>query len=306
MQFGTTAVNVLIMLAYAVPGYLLIKTKAVKQESIPAFAKVLLYVCQPCLSIYSFQKVLYSKELLKNMGIFVGLSLAVMLFILCAVFLLFFKKRNDERYRVSTVASCLGNVGFLGVPLLEALLPQYPEAVSYSAVFIVGMNILSWTICCALLTGDKKFISVKKLFLNPPVLTLFISLPLFFTRTQLPAVIFNSVSLLGKMTTPLCMIIVGMRFACASPKEIFVDWRVYFTAAVKLVVMPLIAFLLTHWLPIDYAMKAAMFILCCCPTATQVLNLAEINSCGQKSAANTVLSGTIFSMLTIPVMLLIL
>ncbi len=306
MQFSVTAVNVAIMLAYAVPGYLLIKTKAVKQEVIPALAKILLYICQPCLSIYSFQKVLYSKELLKNMGIFVGLNVGVMLFVLGSVFLIFYKKREDVRYRVATVASCLGNVGFLGVPLLEALLPQYPEAVSYSAVFIVCMNILSWTVCLALLTGNRKFFSVKKLILNPPVLTLFISLPLFFTRTTLPTVIFNSVSLLGKMTTPLCMIIVGMRFACASPKEIFTDWRVYFTAAVKLIIMPIIAFLLTHWLPLDYSIKATIFILCCCPTASQVLSLAEINGCGQKNAANTVLASTIFSMITIPIMLLML
>lgn len=306
MQFGETAVNVLIMLAYAVPGYLLVKTKAVKQEAIPAFAKVLLYVCQPCLSIYSFQKVTYSAALVRNMGIFVGINLAIMLLILFGLYFLLRKKYDDKRYRVCTVAACLGNVGFLGVPLLEALLPQYPEAVAYSAVFIVTMNVLSWTVGSAVLTGEKKYISLKKVILNPPVLTLFISLPLFFTKTALPEVLFSGVSLLGKMTTPLCMLIVGMRFATASPKELFTDWRLYATAVVKLVTMPLIAFLFTHWLPIDYSLKATMFILCCCPTASVVLNLAEIYSSGQKTAANLVLTSTLFSMATIPLMLLML
>lgn len=306
MQFSQTAVNVLIMLAYAVPGYLLVKSKAIKPDSISAFAKLLLYVCQPCLSIYSFQKVPYTPALLRNMGIFIGINLAIMLLILAAMYLVFHKKYADNRYRVCTIAACLGNVGFLGVPLLEALLPQYPEAVAYSAVFIVTMNILSWTLGSAVLTGNKKFISVRKIIINPPVLSLAISLPLFFTNTTMPDVLFNGVTLLGKMTTPLCMLIVGMRFATAAPKELFIDWRLYMTAGVKLVLMPLIAFLITHWMPIDYSLKATMFILCCCPTASVVLNLSEIYSCCQKTAANLVLTSTLFSMVTIPLMLLIL
>ena len=306
MPFTTTAINVLIMLAYAVPGYLLVKFKAIKPESISAFAKVLLYVCQPCLSIYSFQKVTYSVPLLKNMGIFTGINVAIMVFILMVVYVIYRRGYEDERYRVCTIASVLGNVGFLGVPLLEALLPEYPEAVAYSAMFIVSMNILSWTLCSAILTGDKKYISIKKLFLNPPVLTLAISLPLFFTKTVLPDVILNSVTILGKMTTPLCMLIMGMRFATVEPKQLFIDWRLYTTAATKLVIMPIIAFLVTHWMPVDYSIKATIVILCSCPTASVVLNLAEIYNVGQKTAANLVLTSTLFSMLTIPLILMIL
>ena len=309
MQFSTTAINVLIMLAYAVPGYILVKVKAVKPDSIPAFARVLLYVCQPCLSIYSFQKVTYSPELFANMGIFAGLNMAIMLVILGLSFLLCYRQYKTEEgqsFRACTIAACLGNVGFLGVPLLEALLPEYPEAVSFSAMFIVCMNILSWTICSMILTGDKKYLSVKKIFLNPPVLTLFITLPLFFTKTAIPEVVLNPITLLGKMTAPLCMLIMGMRFATVRPKELFPDWRLYATASVKLIVMPLLAFLITHWLPVDYSIKATIVILCSCPTASVVLSLAEMYRTAQKTAANLVLTGTLFSMVTIPLILLIL
>ena len=307
MPFTTTAINVLIMMAYAVPGYLLVKLKAVKPDSISAFAKVLMYVCQPCLSIYSFQKVTYSLPLLRNMGIFAGINLAIMLFVIFTCFFIFRSKYEDKRLRVCTIATGLGNVGFLGIPLLEALLPQYPEAVAYTALFIVTMNVTSWTVGSVILTGDKKFIKPKKILLNPPVLTLFITVPLFFTRTTLPDVLLNSVTILGKMTTPMCMLIVGMRFATAAPKELFTDWRLYMTAGIKLVIMPLIAFLVTHWLPIDYSLKATMVILCCCPSASVVQSLSEIYSTGtQNTAANLVLTSTLFSMATIPVMLLIL
>ena len=46
-EFLITLATVGIMLAYAVPGYILIKVKAVKADSISAFSKLLMYVCSP-------------------------------------------------------------------------------------------------------------------------------------------------------------------------------------------------------------------------------------------------------------------
>jgi len=306
MQFTTTAINVLVMLLYAVPGFILIKAKAIKEESIKAFAKVLLYVCQPCLSLYSFQKAEYSLPLLKNMGIFVGLNVGIMLVILAVVFVILHKKFDDCKNRVMTLASAFGNVGFFGVPLLEALLPENPETIAYSAVFIVAMNLLSWTLGFYILTGERKYLNLKKIFLNPPFISLLVSLPLFFTCTKLPSVLGGAVEIVGKMTTPICMLIVGMRFACSDLKELFREPRIYITAAVKLVCMPLIAFLTVNWLPIDYPLKATFVILCSCPTASLVLNFSEVYGNGQKTASFIVLSSTVFSMITIPLILMIL
>lgn len=307
MEFGSVALNVAVLLVYAIPGYLFIKLKVVKSDTIPAFAKLLLFVCQPCLSIYTFQKVTYSLELFKKMAIFFALSIALQIFMLLLLRLIFIKKYDDVKYKIANVASVLGNCGFFGVPLLESLLPDYPEAMAYAAVFIIAFNIIAWTLGAYLLTGDKRFIASKKAFLNPPVLTLFISLPLFFTQTTLPGVISNAVTILAKFTTPLCMFILGMRFATANVKELFTTPTVYISSIAKLIVFPLLAFLVTHWLPIDYAMKATIYILCCCPSASVILGLSEItDNGGQKYAAYSLLASTIFCMITIPVLLLIL
>jgi len=305
MEFTTTLLTVALMLAFAVPGFILIKTKAVKKESISAFAKVLMYVCQPCLSLYSFQKVIYSKELFLNMLLFAALSLVLQLGVIMLLFFIF-RKSEDAKYRVVTISSVFGNVGFLGVPLLEALVPQYPQAVSYSAAFIVTMNLLSWTVGSFMLTGDKKYISVKKAFINPMFISLCVTLPLFFTKTVLPAPLLNSVTLLGRMTTPMCMLVLGMRFASSEIKEMFTDPRVYLSASLKLIAFPLLAFLVTHWLPVHESIKITAFILCCCPTASTVLSLAEIYDTNQKFASFTVLAATVFCIVTIPLLLLIL
>lgn len=306
MEFGLTSVTVLIMLLYAVPGYLLVKSKKISPNSIAAFSIVLLYVCQPCLTVYSFQKTLYNKNLFINMLIFLGLSALVQIIMLLGFYLILRKKYDDAKYRVITLAATFGNVGFMGVPLLEALMPQNPEAVAYSATFTISMNFLSWSLGSFLLTRDKKYIKAKELVINPPMLSLFVALPLFFTRTALPSSLLNGVTILGKMTTPLCMLILGMRFATVKKRDLFKDGSIYITSAIKLIVFPLLSYLLAVFLPIDNSLKATLFILCACPTASIVLNLAEIYNTGQKSAANIVLASTIFSIITIPLLLLIL
>ena len=54
--------------------------------------------------------------------------------VLLLFFFLFRKKRNEVKYRVYNLAVCFGNCAFMGVPILEALLPDYPEAVVFFSV----------------------------------------------------------------------------------------------------------------------------------------------------------------------------
>lgn len=227
MQFGTVALNVAIILAFSIPGFLFIKTKLLKPEAISSFAKLLLYFCQPCLSIYSFQKVTYSGPLFLNMLIFMAISCVMQISVILLLRLIYHRKIAEAKYRIATVAPVLGNVGFIGIPLLEALLPQNPEAVTYAATFIITLNVISWTIGAYIITGDKSYIKPKKILLNPPVLTLFITLPLFFTKTVLPDVLMNFVTIPAKFTTALCMVILGMRFAAADLKKMFSEPTVY-------------------------------------------------------------------------------
>lgn len=306
MEFTVTAITVAMMMLYAVPGFILVKTRSVKPESISAFAKVLLFVCQPCLFIYAFSNATFTVSLLREMGIFFGICTALQIAMLFIMYAVFHKKYDDVRNRVCTVACTLGNVSFLGIPLLEAVLPAYPQAIIFSSLFSVSMNLLAWTLVSALLTADKKYMNVKKFFLNPPVLSLLIALPLFFTCTKLPSELSGAVALVGRMSTPMCMLVLGMRLATVHPKAMFSDRRVYISCFIKQVLYPLFAMAAIYFVPVPYYVKATLFILCACPSASLVLNLSEIYGAGQKSAANTVLTSTIFSMITLPLMLLIL
>lgn len=306
MNSMTAALSaVFVMLVYAVPGFLLIKARLISKDSISAFAKLLMYVCSPALVIYSVSRVEYSPKMALEM-------LTVLIFLLLLqggtvflVYLLLKKKYSDAKYRIYTLATCFANCAFMGVPVLEALLPDYPQALAFSAMASLSLNVLGWTIGSFIISGDRRHMSLRKIILNPTVLALMAVLPVFFFKIQLPSSIDGIVTMLGKMTTPLCMLIMGMRLATSSFKAVFGDARQYLTVGIKQIVFPLFCLALLLLLPIDANMRAAIYIMMCCPVASVVLNFAEMLGEGQKEAANLVLLGTMLSAVTIPLMVLL-
>ena len=343
MDFSTTAINVLVLVALAIPGFLLVKSKLIKAKAIPYFSAVLLYVCQPFLSLQSFLKVEYSTTILAGMGwtfLFAVVTQLALFLILWAVFKRKFdnpeitvhlqaegylggdkitqdpmlkaqiaRTAEGRAYRAVVNLATFGNVGFFGVPLLTLLFPLNPEAVVYSAVYVCAMNMMGWSIGVYILTGNKKFMSVKKALVNPPTLTLLVALPLFFagvTLAKMPMEIGKIIGYFGDMTAPMCMIILGMRFGSQPLKSLFTDWKNYLASFVKLLVFPVVVFLIVWGLPLDRMLKVTLVIMSAMPSATNTLNFAELYGADKKTSANTILLSTIFSILTIPLVMLLL
>ncbi|MCD7731136.1 MAG: AEC family transporter [Oscillospiraceae bacterium] len=305
MTFMITSATVATMLLYAVSGWLAVHFGKVKESSISSFASFLMYVCQPCLTIYCFGKVEYSSGIIKNMLIFFCITFMLMLVSIAVTVFVLKKFGSEVKYRISSLAMSLGNCTFMGVPLVEALLPDYPEAVVYSNVYFFGMSILCWTLASYLITQDKKYISVKKVILNPAVIAVLLSVIMMVTGVELPSIIDDTITTLGKMSTPLCMIVLGMRLASIPVKPIFTSGLQYASAGVKLIIYPLTALLLGMIIPIEPQMAQTLFILSCAPSAAVVLTFSEMLGEGQDVAANNVLLSTILSVVTIPVMMLL-
>lgn len=311
-EFKTTLIMAGIMLAYAVPGFILIKTKLVKSDSISSFSKLLMFVCQPALTLYSFNKADFTKQLGINLLIFLAIITIAQLIFIGVFYLIFRKKMDQVKYRITTVATTLSNCSFLGVPLLEAIFPDSPNVAVYSMMYFLSMSLLGWTLVSAIITRDKKYISIKKILINPATLSIAVSLPFFFTgfkigaqNGQLLGQIGNMIDILGKMTTPLCMLVLGMRLATIKIKSVFDNWIQYFAVAINQIVFPLCVLGLLTLLGVDTELRSCMFIMCACPVAAVVQNYAEILGEGQGAAANMVLLGTMSSIVTLPLMALL-
>lgn len=287
------------MLLYAIPAFFLRKFNVTKSDHIPVLAAILLYICTPAIVISSFQNLEFSLSSVSKLGIYLILALLLQLAVMSAVWF-FVRKSPNKKKRIAAIASALGNCGFFGIPLLRAMLPENPEATIYSAVFSIAMNTIAFTFGSLIISGDKKHIKIKKIFLNPATIGLFISLPLFIFGIKLPNILQTALNACVDLSTPLCMFVLGMRLSTVKFSRIFMNTSAYLAIFVKQLIMPFAALSITLILPLDPIMETAFVIISACPVASVVLNLSEILGEGQEYAADCVLLSTILSIITIP------
>lgn len=307
MSFQIALSNVLISLFFAALGFILQKWKKDSQAHLPTLSAVLVYICSPFLIISSFISLPYSVENLTSMLLFFATSFVLQAAFMLILFLFLHKKYGDAKYRIITIGSVLGNVGFFGLPVVKSLFPDEPIVACYSAMYVISMNLLVFTVGVFCLTGEKKYISLRSAILNPSMLGFAIGLPLFiFSAGQyIPEAITSNAELLGRMSTPLCMIILGIRLGSVKFSALFCRPSIYAITLGKLLVYPLFAYLAVYFLPFTAPFKACILILSAAPCASIILNLAEIHEKETELAANYVLITTLLCVVTIPLLALL-
>ncbi|MBR5250797.1 MAG: AEC family transporter [Clostridia bacterium] len=325
MEFKIVAGNVLTMLAFMLCGYLLTILKKGNVSHAKTLSAVLIYICCPAMILSSWQSMKYTPQNALQTGLFFVVSLVIQLLFFAVMYLILKNKINpkkqtnangdanaqqtqsdDAKYRLLAMGSMIGNVGFFGLPLVSALFPNEPMVACFSCVYVVSMNLLVFTLGVFLLTGDKKHISLKSAILNPSTLAVLFALPFFFFKVTFPTAILTPIDLLGKMSTPLCMFILGMRLANANKKNLFTRPMVWLGCLLKLVVFPLFVYLLVTFLPFfDATFKASLLVLSATPSAVIILSLAEFHEREQELSANVILLSTLLSVITLPLIILL-
>lgn len=307
-SFQIALINVLITLFYLVPGFIVRKMGKVSPDHLPTLSAVLVYIGNPFLCVSAFMSLDFSVEMTLNMLYFFLVTLVLQSLFMLVLYAILRRKEQESKYRVLTIGSVVGNVGFFGIPILRALYPANPELACYSTVFTLSMNILIFTVGIFCLTGDKKYMSIKSAIFNPTVFSILIAFPvyLFGLKQYFPDALSNAITTVGAMTTPLCMFILGIRLASAPLKRIFSRPIVYATAALKLLVFPLFCYALVYFLPFSDIFKAGILVLSGMPCASVLLSMAEIHRSETEMAANCQLVSTLLCFLTIPILTLLL
>lgn len=317
--FITCVIRVAVSLCFCIPGFILCKKNMASEKHLSTMSTILVYICGPCMIIYSFYNASVS---LSENGINKGeaalnlLYFGIATFLLqCAFMLILYiilkRKYDDAKYRLLTCGSVLGNVGFFGLPLVVSLVPLNPLVACYSSIYTITMNLLVFTVGVFCLTNDAKYMDLKSALINPTTVGLVLSIPLFIFGDKIVNVskidVFaQGINLLGQMTTPLCMLILGIRLATVNFKSLWTRPFIYLICFLKMIVFPIVCFFAVYFLPfIDNDFKKAILIISAVPCASVILNMAEIHHSEEELAANCVLVSTLLCMVTIPVVTLL-
>ncbi len=278
-------------------------------------SKLIITIGQPALIIYSLVRMPYSAEDLwlglKTLGF--GLVLHLLL---AGISLLFFIRYSDvDERKLSEFSMVFGNVGFIGIPLLESLFG--PTGAFMGAFFVVSFNLILWTAGIALLAQKRPDIKLtpKKALLNYGTVPSAIGFVLFLGKGLLPPllpegvmdvlnvcspVVTQTLSYMASLCTPVSMLIIGALLAGRAPRQIFGSGKVYYLCFVKLLVIPMLTCLVMKLCGFGASWILFAATVTAMPSATTVSMLAELYDINPGYSAQCVGTTSLLSMATMP------
>lgn len=314
-------ISVLTLFCYVMIGFILRKTKLVNEGFAKNFSVYVLYVAQVALLLHGFI-IPFDKMVLKNLLILLFFAVAAHIaFYFFAINL--YKKAPDATKQVLRFATIFSNAGYMGIPVISDVFGE--EYVIYATFYCVAFNVFAFSLGRLIYTGDAKYIKLKNLIINPAVIPISIGFILYCTGATTAIVdsmsrsdflgqtfsfLYNILTVLKNTVAPASMIIIGVKLAETSFKGLHRDKNVYLFLILRLF---LLATLL--WIPlrvlyefslITYEVMAILVILASTPSAALTTMFAELYDKDSKYAGKLVALSTVLSVLTMPLVALLL
>lgn len=300
MQFSIIINQILVLFIIIFIGYIIRKKEVINQEVSDGLTDLLMEITLPAL-IISSMIIEINPRLVNNLQISFWVWGGLYLFIIGIVSLLsHYLAFSQDQKCVFKFAIIFGNVGYMGYPVIDAIYPEY--GMLYAIIGNIFFNILAWTYGIYLFAkkedGDNK-IQLEKL-LNNGFIAIIIGLGFLLTGYQLPNPITGALDWLGNMTFPLSMIVIGSSLTNINFKTILHNKYLYLISGLKLIIIPLIIFLILQPFTIPTKINNIVVILFAMPSAATTVVFAEKFEADYTLASEGVFVTTLFSLVTIP------
>lgn len=298
------AEQVAILYIIAVIGLICDKAGIYTESTAKKCTDLLFYVITPAKILQSFFDLEYSPDAVK--GLFLAIGCGLLMHGVAALFVTpLYRKSPPEKASVYKFASMYGNCGYMGLPLVDAVLGS--EGVFFCSAVIVSFQIFNFThgvfIMNAGKTENKAKIEPKRLILNPGVLPVLVGLPLFILSVKLPNILDAPVRSLANLNSPLAMLIFGTYISNTNFKSIFKEWRIFTVGLFKLIAMPLAMLAAVKFTGLAGTLGMTLLITSATPSANNTVMFSAKYDRNTGLASQTVAVLSLISIVTLPVMI---
>ncbi|RSZ56952.1 AEC family transporter [Massilia atriviolacea] len=290
-------------------GYLAVRRHLLPQLAIPGLNSFVLYFALPCL-LYRFGSTTPLTQLL-DAGLF-GVYLLCALATVGLAMLLTLRRAGWNDGAFGALVAAFPNTGFMGVPLLLALLG--PRSSGPVIVALVVDLVITTSLCIALsrlgpsgAQGSAAALrnALAGMLRNPMPWSILLGALASGIGLVLPKPLMNTISLLADAASPVALFTIGavlarsqMNASGATAPADFVP-----VALIKLVVHPLLMLAIGHaaiglGVPIDPAALAVLVLVACLPSASNVALLTERFGADTGRVARIILVSTALSFLS--------
>nr|MBE6544839.1 AEC family transporter [Oscillospiraceae bacterium] len=317
--------NVALLFIMMIPGILLKKCRLSTDGIGKGISNLVLYIAQPALIFLAYLRP-FDKNILINSAYVLVLSIVVHI-IFSVVAMNFFKKSPDGARRMLRFATIFSNAAFMGIPLISAVLEDtYPGATVYASIYNITFNLFLWSLGVYICTDKrdvnengieddeehiKQGASPLKALYHPVTVAAAIGLLFFILPIEgyVPGILTESFGMLKNLVAPLSMVVIGLRLADMSFKGIFKDKDMYIFLLLRHILLPLASLgvvkLVGLVIDIPTVVEMVVVIMASAPAATSATMFAEKYDCDADYVSRLVTVSTLLSIITMPLILLL-
>ena len=146
-------------------------------------------------------------------------------------------KNHDDQCMIG-FALMFANVGFIGYPIVSSIFG--PHAVFYAALLNMPNTFFIFTAGVMLIKGEYSLKQFNpKVLVSPAMLGAFLAAIIVALGIHTPDIIARPVTMVGNITVPAALMIIGSSMAKLPIREIIGSPKVYITALLRLTIVPL-------------------------------------------------------------------
>ena len=277
-------------------GFCISKTGLISHEGNKGLSNLLLMVVNPLMVFESFLTECTPQKL---RDFLIATALAVTAHVVAIlVASVVVKKKGNPSFDVERIAIVFSNCGFMGIPLIHALLGS--EGVLYLTPYVMVFSLFLWSYGVSQMTGSHDLRQIGKGMMTPVTFAIIAGFIFFVTGLRLPALVTDAMDYVADMNTPLAMLIAGISLAESNLGVALSRARIYLICAVKLLLIPFLLMLLFRFLPVRRDILCVNLIAAACPTATSGTLFALRYNGDYHYASELFAICTVLSMATIP------
>ena len=273
------------------------KFRLLDEKGLKGLNTTVLYFAQPAMILHKLQTPASAALIAELAWVFVLTCLTIGLAGVIAFSL--FAKEEPARRSVLTNLAMVSNCGYMGYPVIIATMGE--DALIYAVIFVAAFNLMCWTLG-AYFYGGRKAMQPRRLLTNPTIWAIAGGMLLFLTGWTLPGFINDALSMMGGVTTPIAMFVIGARLITLRWSHVR-DAKLLLVCALRLLIFPA-AILLLRLTPLPEMVVSSVYLCTAMPCAALTAMQSEAFDCDRGLASRGVALSTALSMATVPVMLM--
>ena len=291
----------MILLFYLAVGMYCVKVGLIDRDSKEKLVDIILRITLPCMIFNSFNNPL-TPEVMKQTALIlvVAVSISILSFLLGKVI---YNKYPQKKKSILQYCTLVNNSGFLGMPMVSAVYGS--EGLFAASIFIIPNRIFMWTAGLAMFTTADFRTKCKNILLNPCIVTVFLGIARRITGFPVPEFLDTAIANTDAVTTPLSMMVIGTMLIGVPWKKLL-EPSIFRLAFVRLIALPLVALYILNLIDAQPLLAGVSLILTGMPAGSTSALLAAKYGADEDYASRCIVTTTIMSLATIPVLMLFL